>query len=311
MSRVLVVGSINLDLVVRTGRFPVPGETIGDARFATYPGGKGANQAVAARRLGAEVTLLGCVGDDVFARDLLAGLATEGVNIEAVRSVPGTASGVAAITVCGGENSIVVAPGANHALCPADIVAAHHLFEQADVILCQLEIPLACVVSAAELAARLTKPFLLNPAPALRLPEALLALTTLLTPNAHELEQVFPEGGGRDALLQAGAPRILCTDGCRGVWYADESGALCHQPALAVEAIDSTGAGDTFNGALAAFWALPRREAIRRAAAAAALSVTRAGAQGGMPTKEELDRFLCGSLASVAGNPAGELNIRC
>lgn len=292
MSTVLVVGSINLDLVVRVASFPAPGETIGGGQFATFPGGKGANQAVAARRLGASVSLLGCVGDDPFGKKLLQGLATEEVDVSAVRTVPGVASGVATITVCGGENAIAVAPGANHALQISDIEAAYDRFEAADVVLCQLEIPLPCVLAAAELAACLGKPFILNPAPAVQLPEALLAQTALLTPNAHELAQLFPGKADRDALLRAYAPQLLCTDGANGVWYGDREGNLAHQPAFAVEMVDSTGAGDTFNGALAAFWELPRLEAVRRAAAAAALSVTRLGAQGGMPTLNDLEHYL-------------------
>ena len=294
VSKVLVVGSINMDLVVNTRRFPRPGETLGDAVFSTHFGGKGANQAVAARRLGAEVALLGCVGDDVFGQALLSGLRAEGVDVSSVRCALQQPSGVAAITVCAAENAIVVAPGANHALTPADIEAAAAAFECADIVLSQLEIPLPTVLAAASMAARLGKPFLLNPAPAAALPAELLALTTLLTPNTHEIEALFPvaAGGGWRALLAAQGPRLLMTDGAAGVWFADAEGALHHQPAFAVDAVDSTGAGDTFNGALAAFWSLPRAEAIYRASAAAALSVTRPGAQGGMPTEEELAHYL-------------------
>ena len=292
MSRVLVVGSINLDLVIRAERFPVPGETLGEGAFATFPGGKGANQAVAASRLGAEVALLGCVGGDAFGDRLLSGLAAEGVDTGFVRRAPHAASGVAMITVAGGENAIVLAPGANHALRPEDIVAASDLFAWAEIVLCQLEIPLACVLAAAEQAKNHGRPFILNPAPAVPLPERLIQLTTLLTPNAHELGLLFPEVKSKEVLLSARAPQLLYTDGCRGVWYADSAGIICHQPAFKVDAIDTTGAGDTFNGALAAFWDLPRDDALRLAAAAAALSVTRAGAQSGRPTYAELEVFL-------------------
>ena len=292
MSRVLVVGSINLDLVIRAERFPVPGETLGEGAFATFPGGKGANQAVAASRLGAEVALLGCVGGDAFGDRLLSGLAAEGVDTGSVRRAAHVASGVAMITVAGGENSIVLAPGANHALRPEDITAASRLFAWAEVVLCQLEIPLACVLAAAEQAVRHGCPFILNPAPAVPLPQRVMELSTLLTPNAHELSLLFPEADSKEALLSARAPQLLYTDGCQGVWYADSAGIIRHQPAFKVEAIDSTGAGDTFNGALAAFWDFPREDALRMAAAAAALSVTRAGAQSGMPTYAELEVFL-------------------
>lgn len=292
MVKVLVIGSINLDLVVRARCFPVPGETVGGAEFATYPGGKGANQAVAASRLGAKVTLLGCVGGDAFGLELLNGVAAQGVDVSAVRVVSGASSGVATITVCDGENTIVVAPGANHRLCPADIDAEKALFSSADVILSQLEIPLECVVRVAELAASQGKPLILNPAPAVPLPEAILRHVALLTPNAHELMQLFPNQGTQADLLREQASRLLCTDGPQGVWFGEPDGTLYHQAAFPVEVSDTTGAGDTFNGALAAFWDFPRREAIRCATAAAALSVMQPGAQSGMPTYADLMAFI-------------------
>ena len=233
MVKVLVIGSINLDLVVRARCFPVPGETVGGAEFATFPGGKGANQAVAASRLGAKVTLL-----------------------------------------------------------PADIDAEKALFSSADVILSQLEIPLECVVRVAELAASQGKPLILNPAPAVPLPEAVLRHVALLTPNAHELMQLFPNQGTQADLLREQASRLLCTDGPQGVWFGEPDGTLYHQAAFPVEVSDTTGAGDTFNGALAAFWDFPRREAIRCATAAAALSVMQPGAQSGMPTYADLMAFI-------------------
>ena len=293
MNSVLVIGSINMDLVVETGRFPVPGETVLGQRFSTFPGGKGANQAVAARRLGAQVAMIACVGNDSFGLDLIDQLKAEGIDTGHIRIAEQSSTGVAAITVSQAENSIVVVPGANHALTPEDVVAAEAAFAAADVVLCQLEIPLAVVAAAAELAARLGKPFLLNPAPAMALPQSLLNHVTLLTPNEHELGLVFScDEGGWQVLLGTYPQRVLMTRGADGAWFADAAGQLQHQSAFAVTAVDTTGAGDTFNGALAAFWGQDLAHMTRLACAASALSITRAGAQGGMPTHQQLQAFL-------------------
>ncbi len=293
MNSVLVIGSINMDLVVETGRFPAPGETVLGQRFSTFPGGKGANQAVAARRLGAQVAIIACVGNDAFGLELIEQLKAEGIDTRHVRIAEHISTGVAAITVSQAENAIVVVAGANHALTPEDVVAAEAAFVAADVVLCQLEIPLAVVAAAAGLAARLGKPFLLNPAPAMALPQTLLDQLTLLTPNEHELSLVFPcNEGGWQALLGKYPQRVLMTRGADGAWFADTTGQLRHQAAFAVTAVDTTGAGDTFNGALAAFWGQDLAQLTRLACAASALSITRAGAQGGMPTHQDLQAFL-------------------
>ena len=169
MARVVVVGSINMDMVVATEVFPRLGETLFGTRFATYPGGKGANQAVAAARLGAEVTMIACVGADAFGDVMRATLNREGINTGWV-STGGEATGIASITLTGGDNAILVVPGANHELAPADLDRAHEAFVGADVVLAQLEVPLATVLHAAQIAQRLGKPFFLNPAPAVALP---------------------------------------------------------------------------------------------------------------------------------------------
>ena len=166
MSQVLVFGSINMDLVVETSTFPRLGETLPGASFATHAGGKGANQAVAAARLGAQVTMLGRVGSDPFGAELKARLAAEGVTTRWVHETPGVSTGIAAITVCNADNAIVVVPGANACISAADLDAAESAFAEADVVLAQLEVPLATVEHGAELAARYRKPFVLNPAPA-------------------------------------------------------------------------------------------------------------------------------------------------
>ena len=302
MNKVLVIGSINMDLVVETGQFPAPGETVLGSRFSTFPGGKGANQAVAARRLGAQVAMIGCVGDDAFGQELVAGLKSEGIDTRQVRVAKEVRTGVAAITLSAAENSIVVVPGANHSLSPADLDEAAGAFAAADVVLCQLEIPLATVAAAADLAAQHGKPFLLNPAPAMNLPQTLLDRVALLTPNEHELATLFSgEFDSWQEQLGKCRQRIIMTGGADGAWFADADGHLQQQAAFAVTAVDTTGAGDTFNGALAAFWGLDYAELIRLACAASALSVTRAGAQGGMPTREALTAFLAANPPQASG----------
>lgn len=292
MSKVVVVGSINMDLVAVAPRFPVPGETISGERFVTVPGGKGANQAVAASRLGASVSMVGKVGRDGFGDQLLAVLQHEGVDTRHVGRADG-ASGVALITVSGGENSIVVVPGANHALLPADIAAAEAVLASADVILTQLEIPLATVAALLDIAARHRVPVILNPAPAQPLQAELLAQCALITPNEHELATVLGRPGeGMDSLLPLLPGKVVMTHGKNGAWHVRADGSLYHQPGYVVQAVDSTGAGDTFNGALAAFLPQGLEVAMRHAAAAGALAVTRLGAQAGMPQRSELQAFM-------------------
>lgn len=292
-SRVLVIGSINMDLVVETSTFPRLGETLTGASFATHAGGKGANQAVAAARLGAVVTMLGRVGSDEFGAQLKARLAAEGVATGWVHETPGVSTGVAAITVCNADNAIVVVSGANARLSVADLEAAVSAFAAADVVLAQLEVPLATVEYAAELAARYRKPFVLNPAPAVALPESLLARCTLITPNEYELRTAFdqPELGWQELLTRLPG-RVVVTKGADGAYFTDAAGVLQHQRGFAAKPVDTTGAGDTFNGALGAFWHLGLAEAVRRGSAAGALSVTKRGAQDSMPTRAELDAFL-------------------
>src|SRR5580693_6285205 len=222
MSQVLVFGSINMDLVVETNTFPRLGETLPGTSFATHAGGKGANQAVAAARLGVNVTMLGRVGSDAFGRELKARLAAEGVATRWVQQTAGVSTGIAAITVCNADNAIVVVSGANARLTAADLDAAESAFAQADVVLAQLEVPLATVEHGAELAARYRKPFVLNPAPAVRLPESLLARCTLITPNEYELGTALalPDLGWQE-LLNRLPGRVVVTKGAEGVYFTD------------------------------------------------------------------------------------------
>lgn len=293
MPKIVVIGSINMDLVVLCPRFPAPGETLLGESFFTCHGGKGANQAVAARRLGAEVSFIGRVGDDGFGRELVAGLQQERVDTRHVAVTPGVASGVATITVSGGENAIVVVPGANHALSPDDVRQAEAEIASADVLLTQLEIPLDAVEEAACLAERHGVPLILNPAPAQVLPAELLAKVAYLTPNQHELAQLLDaEAAGLERLPARLAGKVVLTRGGEGADYIDAAGVLHHQPGCAVTVIDSTGAGDTFNAALAVFLPLGIELALERAVAAGALAVTQPGARAGMPTVAQLEAFL-------------------
>ncbi|WP_243040539.1 ribokinase [Dyella sedimenti] len=293
MARVVVVGSINMDLVTLAPRFPAPGETILGDRFVTVHGGKGANQAVAAARLGAEVALVGALGDDAFGAPLREGLAREGVSLEHVATLAGHSSGTASITVAGGENHIVVVPGANAQVTPAQVERAQAALARADAILVQMEIPLETVEATLRLGHRLGKPVILNPAPAQPLPLDWLKLARYLTPNQHELAILLdatPDEDFLSLMRRAPAPVVL-TRGADGAWYRD-GGEPTHQSGFPVEAVDTTGAGDTFNAALAVFLHEGVPTAVRKACAAAALSVTRLGAQGGMPTRGELDTLL-------------------
>ena len=248
-----------------------------------------------AARLGAQVSMIGRVGNDGFGQQLKAGLAAEGVDVQWVTETEGVATGIAVITVSQADNAIVVVGGANQALTAADLDAAEAAFAQADVVLAQLEVPLNTVLHAALLAERHGKPFVLNPAPAQVLPAELLARCALLTPNEYELAIALGQAGA-DAHWRsqmAGLPgRVMMTKGGAGSYYVQPDGELHHQPAYAVQPVDTTGAGDTFNGALVAFWPLGMETAMRLACAAGAVSVTRAGAQGGMPTRAQLLEFV-------------------
>ena len=296
MTRIVVVGSINMDLVTQAARFVGPGETILGEGFITVPGGKGANQAVAAARLGAEVALVGAVGDDVFGKQLLAGLEAEGIDLTHVHTLNDVASGTASITVAGGENQIIVVPAANANVTPEQVAQAQKLIEQADAVLVQMEVPLETVEATLRLGHRLNVPVILNPAPAQKLPEAWLKLARYVTPNQHELAILLGADAAEDfrELMQRTPCPVVLTRGAEGAWYR-EHGDPVHQPGFSVDVVDSTGAGDTFNAALAVFLNEGLPAAVRKACAAAALSVIRLGAQAGMPRRADLDRWLARS----------------
>lgn len=302
MGKVVVVGSTNTDMTVRVPRIPAPGETVLGRGFRVTGGGKGANQAVAAARAGGDVLFLGAVGTDAFGDAAVESLRREGVDVANVRRVPGAPSGVALIFVDDrGENSIAVASGANAELTPAHLQPLAALLAGDDVVLLQLEIPLATVEAAVATASARNARVILNPAPAQPLPDSLLRQVTLVTPNEGEAEHLtgIPIGDeaalGRAAgvLHRRGVPGVLITLGARGVFVSAE-GASELIPAFAVQAVDTTAAGDVFNGTLAVALGegRPLRDAVRFAAAAAALAVTRPGAQASAPARAEIDTLL-------------------
>jgi ribokinase len=299
---ILVVGSSNTDVIIRVPRIPRPGETILGGAFSMAAGGKGANQAVAAARAGGRVTLVARVGDDIFGERARTGFRADGIDTRFVLVTPGAASGIALITVdARGENSISVASGANASLSAADIEDASDAFTVADVLLLQLESPLGTVEAAVRKAGERGIPVILNPAPARELDDGLLKCVDVLTPNEHEAEMlagssVDDERGLREAAarIRGRGPRtVVITLGARGV-YASSEGFEGMVPAYKAESVDTTAAGDVFNGALAVALAeaRPLEEALRFAQAAAALSVTRAGAQPSAPTRAEIEAFL-------------------
>ena len=301
-AHVTVVGSLNMDLVARAPRIPQPGETIIGGEFRNVPGGKGANQAVAAARLGATVSMVGRVGRDAFAGPLLDNLVADGIDHTFVIQDPDAATGVALIVVDdGGENSIVVASGANMRLSPADVNGAEAAIAGADALLLQLEIPLESVIRATEIARAHGVRIILNPAPARPLPVELLALVDVLIPNESETALLtgLPVGNQAEAETAAAALRglgvgaVILTLGARGAMLA-QAGKAELFPAFDVTPVDTTAAGDAFVGgfavALAEGKSLP--EAVRWGNGAGALAATKLGAQPSLPTRQDLERLL-------------------
>lgn len=296
-NKILVVGSLNMDLVVRAPRHPEIGETIIGRQFSTFPGGKGANQAVAAARLGGAVAMIGRVGKDAFGDELLEVARKDGVNTDRIIRDPGSVTGVALITVDdSGQNTIVVASGANFKLTPQDVLAAESEFENAGVLLCQLESPLPAIECAVEIARKHGVQVILNPAPAFDLNSHLLKNIDYLIPNQNELALL---SGIADVDLSIqnmrvlGVRRILVTLGAEGVLLVEGD----HRQAVSaydVVPVDSTAAGDAFCGAFAVALTEGRDffQAASWANAAGALTVTRPGAQPSLPTRHELEDFI-------------------
>ncbi|MFB3162455.1 ribokinase [Neobacillus sp. 179-J 1A1 HS] len=291
--KVTVIGSINMDLVTSTTRIPKVGETVLGNSFHSIPGGKGANQAVAAARLGADVTMIAAVGNDSFGKTLVEHLTNEGINTENIIKVKDTSTGIASIIVSEADNSIIVVPGANNHVTPEVIEKHENKIINSDIILLQLEIPVESVIKAVELAKKHGVRTILNPAPIQKLPKELLEMVDYLTPNEHEQALLFDSIGGTEEELAKYKEKCIVTKGSKGVMIY-KNGEKIEIPSFQVEVVDTTGAGDSFNGALAVALCdgLEIEEACRFANVVGAISVTKLGAQTGMPTKKEIEEFL-------------------
>lgn len=281
-----------MDLVVTASKRPQAGETVLGDSFTTVPGGKGANQAVAAARLGAEVSMIGCIGEDFYGKAILDNLKANHIITTYVEPVTHIESGTAHIILAEGDNSIVVVKGANDRVTPAYVERALDAIHSADIVLIQQEIPEETVAYVSDLCRNLNIPLLLNPAPARSISDAIIENATYLTPNEHECTILFP-GMSTSEALQKYPNKLIITEGSRGVRYFDGDQEVLI-PTYKVEAIDTTGAGDTFNAAFAVAVAeghsIP--EGLKFANRAASLSVTKFGAQGGMPTRAEVEANL-------------------
>ena len=291
MKKIAVIGSINMDLTCKADRHPGKGETISGRDLQYVPGGKGANQAVAAARLGGDVTMFGCVGDDSFADVLIQNLNDQGVHTKWIQKVPGISSGTAMITVAEGDNSIVVIPGANQCVTPAYLESVREEILEADIVVLQNEIPAETVAAAVELAHSHGKTVIYNPAPVRPLEEAVMAKISYLTPNEHEAALLFSNEDDLHTLLEKQQGKLIVTLGGDGA-AAWADGEVLEIPARKANVVDTTGAGDTFNGAFAYALAKddPVADALRFANVAASLSTEGFGAQGGMPTADQVNR---------------------
>jgi ribokinase len=299
--RICVVGSSNIDLTFRTSRLPRSGETLAGQAFQLGFGGKGANQAVMASRLGSRVAMIARVGNDVFGEQTLHNFQQHGIDTTHVLRDAERPTGTAAILVeDSGQNCILIVPGANAALTPEDVRAAQPLLRESSVVLCQLEVAMETTREAVLLARAAGVRTILNPAPAVSLPDELLRLTDICIPNETEAELLTGQRvttpdeakAAAEILRQRGAGTVLVTLGERGVVVVDECWE--HIPASPVRAVDASGAGDAFIGSLAVFLleGMSVRQAARRANHVAALSVTRPGTQASFPTRTEIDKFV-------------------
>ncbi|MCG8398670.1 ribokinase [Bacillus atrophaeus] len=292
MSNICVIGSCSMDLVVTSDKRPKAGETVLGTSFQTVPGGKGANQAVAASRLGARVTMIGKVGDDHYGKAIIDNLKANGVSTEFMEPVTYKDSGTAHIVLAEGDNSIVVVKGANDEITPEYAKQALEQLEKIDIVLIQQEIPELTVDEVCSYCRSHDIPIMLNPAPARPLKQETIDYASFLTPNEHEAAILFPGMTASEALTQYPA-KLFITEGKQGVRYSDGSKERLI-PSFPVEAVDTTGAGDTFNAAFAVALAEGKEidDALRFANRAASISVCKFGAQGGMPKREEVEELL-------------------
>jgi len=302
MKKIVVIGSLNMDLITQTERLPVMGETISGLAFKTVCGGKGANQACAAAKLGGKVTMLGCVGKDAFGQELCGSLEQEGVDCSNIQVCEDVESGIAAITVYKGDNSIVVIPGANGKVTNEYIEKNMECVKDADFIILQLEIPLETVEYVIRSAFREGIPVMLNPAPVQTLPDEILEQVSYFIVNETECEfytgrkikTIEDARWGLQKLLDKGIRNGIVTLGSQGAVYNNGTD-IFHEPARKVKAVDSTAAGDTFAAGVAVSLLEGKdiQEAIRFATKASSVAVTRMGAQTSIPTREEVDQIAC------------------
>jgi len=300
-SKITVIGSLNMDLVVNAPRVPVMGETILGSGFMTASGGKGANQAVAAARLGGEVSMIGCVGNDMYGKDLLHNLKENNVIIDHVTVKDSTSTGIAVIIIKEGDNCIIVNPAANSLLTPEMIEDSEKIIKNSSIIVVQLEIPLPTVVRAISLAKKHDIKVLLNPAPASKLSDEVLAMVDVLTPNETECEMITGikissiEDGKRavEFLNRKGVPYVIITMGGNGVVYNSPEGIL-HKTVPAVKVVDTTAAGDSFSGAIAVALSEGKTidEAVDFANIVGTLTVTKKGAQTSLPTVKDVENYI-------------------
>lgn len=297
MEKILVVGSINMDLTIHTERIPERGETITGKQFRTSPGGKGSNQAVAAAKLGANVKFLGAVGDDLYGEDLCRNLKNNNVDFSGI-TAQGVSTGVAVITVCGGDNSIILDAGANGMVTKEVIAQKAELFEWADYVVMQAEIPPEAIEEAARLAKECSACVIFNPAPYKEFPVGIYKNVDIIVPNETEarlMTGITPADEGSvakavDAIRAKGVKEVIITLGERGAVYSDDSG-LVFVPAVKTKAVDTTAAGDCFIGAFVTMLAegKSKDEAVRYASKAAAFAVGRRGASDSLPVREDID----------------------
>lgn len=296
MKKLAVVGSINIDQTVTAERIPLKGETLpgGDLRY--IPGGKGANQAVAMAKLGAQVEMFGCVGDDENGRKMVANLSANGVETGHIKVAAGVPTGIAIITVGENDNTIIVVEGANGLVDRAYIDSVKDVLLGYDMVALQHEIPLDTVHYVVDLCAEHGIPVLLNPAPAAGVPMDIIEKVTYLTPNEHEAVLIFGKERSTEELLKAYPEKLIITQGSRGVSVGLAGGQVLNVPARKAEVVDTTGAGDTLNGAFCVkvVQGCGIVEALEYANAASSLSIGKFGAQSGMPTAEELAKLLEG-----------------
>ncbi|WP_423189938.1 ribokinase [Alkalibacterium sp. f15] len=288
MVKITVVGSISTDFVIETDKRPQVGETVEGKNFSTAFGGKGANQAVAAARLGADVFMIGTVGNDTFAEELQRNLKENQIFLNNVERVTHLPSGSAVITIQDGDNAIIYIPGANNALTPERIAMAREDLKTSDLVVVQNEVPVDAIEELVRVCTEMQVPVLYNPAPARRLSAEAIEKVRFITPNETEFSVLFP-GEKMEEVLERYPNKLLVTAGSEGVYYHDgEKVKLV--PANKVVPVDTTGAGDTFNGAFAVAWSngLTIEESIRFGNLAASLSIQKMGAQTGIPTIDEM-----------------------